>query len=283
MEYLPAKELVDSAYHDGYAVPSFCVWNAETTEAVLQAAADFRAPVMIMSGPSEFEVFPPAVMAEIARAMARKYDVRAALHLDHGDSPELADRCIAAGYTSVMLDYSTRPFEENAGALKALAGRCRSGRVSVEGELGAVGRVDDGHGEGSKTSTLTAPADAVEYVRRTGVDMLAVSIGNAHGLYTARPRLDFALLAELRRSVSLPFVLHGGSGTPADDLHKAIGLGIAKVNVASELCQAIRDSFEDQWKADRSRWLPLTFAGTKKALAPVVEKWIRITGAAGRA
>jgi ketose-bisphosphate aldolase len=283
MEFVPSKELIDNAYRDGYAVPSFCVWNAETTETVLQAAADFSAPVMIMSGPSEFEVFPPGVMAEIARAMAQKYSVRAALHLDHGDSPELAERCLAAGYTSLMLDYSTRPFEENAAALKALADRCRAGGISVEGELGAVGRVDDGPGEGSKSSTLTVPADAEEYVRRTSVDMLAVSIGNAHGLYTARPRLEFGLLAELRKKVHLPFVLHGGSGTPEDDLQKAIGLGIAKVNVASELCRAIRDSFEDQWKADRSRWLPLTFAGTKKALAPVVEKWIRITGAAGRA
>jgi len=283
MKYLASKELVDKAYQDGYAVPSFCVWNAETTEAVLQAAADFRAPVMIMSGPSEFEVFPPDVMAEIARAMAKKYDVRAALHLDHGDSPELAGRCMAAGYTSVMLDYSTRPFEENAAALRALAIRCRARAISLEGELGAVGRVDDGPGEGSKTSMLTVPADAQEYLRQTGVDMLAVSIGNAHGLYTARPQFNFDLLAELRSKVPIPFVLHGGSGTPEEDLRKAIGLGIAKVNVASELCQAIRDSFEAQWKTDRSRWLPLTFAQTKKALAPVIEKWIRITGAAGRA
>ncbi len=282
MNFLPSKELVDDAYRDGYAVPAFCVWNAETTETVLRAAADLRAPVMIMSGPSEFEVFPPDVMAEIARAMAKKYDVRAALHLDHGDSPELAERCLAAGYTSLMLDYSTRPFAENARALRSLVDRCRSRGVTVEGELGAVGRVDDGSGEGSKASTLTVPGDAEDYVRQTGVDMLAVSIGNAHGLYTARPRLEFALLAELRSRVPVPLVLHGGSGTPEDDLQKAVGLGMAKVNVASELCRAIRDSFEDQWKTDRSRWLPLTFARTKKALAPVVERWIRITGAAGR-
>ncbi|MGD0781955.1 MAG: class II fructose-bisphosphate aldolase [Candidatus Aminicenantales bacterium] len=283
MVFLPSKELAENAYREGYAVPSFCVWNAETIETVLQAASDFSAPVMIMSGPGEFVVFPPEVMGEIARAVAKKYNVRAALHLDHGDSPALADQCLAAGYTSVMLDYSTRPFAENVKALKALAARCRSRAITVEGELGAVGRVGDGAGEGSKTSMLTIPADAQEYVRETAVDLLAVSIGNAHGLYTARPHFDFDLLAELRSKISIPFVLHGGSGTPEEDLRKAIGLGIAKVNVASELCQAIRDSFEAQWKMDRSRWLPQTFAETKKAMAPVLEKWIRITGAAGRA
>lgn len=283
MLFLPSKELVDQAYKEGYAVPSFCVWNAETVETVLQAASDLSAPVMIMSGPGEFVVFPPDVMGEIARAVAKKFKVKAALHLDHGDSPALADQCLAAGYTSLMLDYSTRPFAENVKALKALTARCRSRAISVEGELGAVGRVGDGSSEGSKTSMLTVPADAEDYVRETAVDMLAVSIGNAHGLYTARPQFNFALLAELRSKVPIPFVLHGGSGTPEEDLRKAIGLGIAKVNVASELCKAVRDSFEAQWAMDRNRWLPQNFAEAKKAMAPVIEKWIRITGAAGRA
>jgi len=283
LDLLPAAELVGEALRGGYAVPSFCAWNAETTETVLRAAAACRAPVLLMSGPGEFPVLGPAMLADAARSLAARYGVRAALHLDHGDSIEMVKECLAAGYTSVMLDYSLRPFAENAAALREVAGLARPRGASVEGELGAVGRVDDATPEGGHAGALTDPAEARRYVEATGIDMLAVSIGNAHGIYTKRPRLDFERLAAIRDATGIPLVLHGGSGTPPEDLKRAVALGIAKVNVASELCRAVRRSLEGEWASGVPGWLPHQLARAIAAMGPVVEKWLHACGAAGRA
>lgn len=282
MKFLPAGELIRDAAASGYAVPSFCVWDSSTIGTVLRVASDCRAPVMLMCGRAEFGLAAPVAMAATARAVAERYDVPAALHLDHGTSMEAVDDCLAAGFTSVMLDYSRRPYAENAAALREVVGRARPKGVTVEGELGAVGRVDGTSAEGSVGSELTDPDEARAYVGETGVDMLAVSIGNAHGLYTGRPEFDFGLLAELQRAAGVPLVLHGGSGTPEEHLRRAISLGIAKVNVASELNQAVRASLCDQWDRGEALWVPFGLTHAMEAHAAVVEKWFRLTGAAGR-
>jgi tagatose 1,6-diphosphate aldolase GatY/KbaY len=152
----------------------------------------------------------------------------------------------------------------------------------VEGELGAVGFVRDvGGGEGAKVASLTDPAEAKAYVEATGVDMLAVSFGNVHGLYTKRPQFDFDRLAAIRQAAGVPLVLHGGSGTPEEDLRRAISLGIAKVNVASELMRAVRDTIRDP--ALEHLWLPKAFARSMEAVGKVVERWFVACGAAGKA
>jgi tagatose 1,6-diphosphate aldolase GatY/KbaY len=263
-------------------VPGFTVWNAETVNTVLGVAAACRAPVLLMAGPAEFSLMPPALLADVARCVAARYDVPAALHLDHGDSPECVEACIAAGFTSVMLDYSSRPVAENAEALRQVAARARPRGITVEGELGAVGFVRDvGGGEGAKVSSLTDPAEARAYVEATGVDMLAVSFGNVHGIYTKRPQFDFDRLAAIGRAADVPLVLHGGSGTPAEDLRRAISLGIAKVNVASELMRAVRDTLRDP--ALEHLWLPKACARSMEAVGKVVERWLAACGAAGKA
>jgi fructose-bisphosphate aldolase class II len=155
--------------------------------------------------------------------------------------------------------------------------------VTVEGELGVVGQVDQITVEGGGPSTLTNPAVSASFVKGTGIDALAVSIGNAHGMYTTLPHLDFDRLAKIRAAVPVPLVLHGGSGTPGSDLQRATSLGIAKVNVASELVNAIRQSLLDQWEARENLWVPLAQAASIKAMAQVTERWIHLTGAAGRA
>ncbi len=276
-------QLLRPAYADGYAVPSFCAWNAEVTETILQVASDLKAPVILMSGPGEFPLNPPDTLAQITRAIAGKYPVPAALHLDHGDSPALVEDCLAAGYTSVMLDYSTRPFAENAAALQAVVARARPRQVTVEGEIGSVGKVDQSTVEGGDGSTLTDPAEAARYVELTGVDALAVSIGNAHGIYTKLPVFDFDRLEKIRRAVPVPLVLHGGSGTQPEYIRRAVALGMVKINVASELCQAFRDAYAGQHANGRTGWLPTMLGAAKPAIAKVVEKWIKLAGAAGKA
>lgn len=277
------SDLLRPAWEAGYAVPAFCAWNAEVIDTILQVASDLRAPVILMNGPGEFPLNSPEIIGRVARAIAERYSVPAALHLDHGDSPELVDACINAGYTSVMLDYSTRPFEENAAALKAVVAKARPRGVTVEGEIGSVGKVDDSTVEGAENSTLTRPADAERYVKITGVDALAVSIGNAHGIYTKLPVFDFERLEKIRQCVNVPLVLHGGSGTQPEYIRRAVSLGMAKINVASELCKAFRDVYAEHHADGRPGWLPTILGATRPAMARVMERWFHLSGAAGKA
>jgi ketose-bisphosphate aldolase len=283
MTFLPASKLARAAADQGYAVPSFCAWDSVTMHTILRVASECRAPVMLMCGRPEFQLMPPAAMAATARAVAASYDVPAALHLDHGGSLAEVDQCLAAGFSSVMLDYSNRPFDQNVAAVREVVERARPRKVSVEGELGIVGRADEVTSEGVTGHALTDPAEASDYVARTGVDMLAVAIGNAHGLYRHVPRFDFARLAELRAAAGVPLVLHGGSGTPEEDLRKAISLGIAKVNVASELVHAVRQTLFQRWQSRDSLWVPIAMRHAMDAYAEVAERWLCLTGAAGKA
>ena len=283
MKLLPMRELLQPAWKAKYAVPSFCAWNAEVTETILQVAVRMKAPVILMSGPGEFALNPPDTLARIARALVEKYQATAALHLDHGDSPELVETCLDAGYTSVMLDYSARSFEENAAALRAVVTHAHLREVTVEGEIGAVGKVDDSTVEGSERLTLTDPAEAARFVEATGVDALAVAIGNAHGIYTKLPVFDFERLRTIGDAVPVPLVLHGGSGTQPDFIRRAVGLGMAKINVASELCQAFRETYSEQHADGRKPWLPTAMGAAKPAMAKIIERWIALCGAAGQA
>jgi ketose-bisphosphate aldolase len=276
-------DLVGKAYRQGYAVPAFCAWNAEVIEAILGVAQRLRAPVILMSGPGEFPVLDPAGMAAVAYAIMARCDVPAALHLDHGDSLDMVAACVAARYTSVMLDFSARPFEENVAALRQVVAMARPKGITVEGEIGRIGKADETTAEGGAASAFTDPAQAVEYVRQTGVDLLAVSVGNKHGFYRGDPHLEFDLLSALNAAVRIPLVMHGGTGIPEKDIRRSVKLGIAKVNVASELVHGYRASLTSQWQEGRNLWTPIAMGEATRTIAPVVEKWIRITGAAGMA
>ena len=283
MSFVPMSDLVGKAYRGGYAVPAFCAWNAEVIEAVLAAAERLRAPVILMSGPGEFPVLAPALMSAVSYALAARHDVPAALHLDHGDSMEMVRACLEARYTSVMLDFSARPLEENIEALRQVVAMSRPKHVTVEGEIGRIGKADDASAEGGAASAFTDPAEAADYVRRTGVDLLAVSVGNKHGFYRGDPHLEFGLLSELRSAVSVPLVMHGGTGIPEKDIRRSVELGIAKVNVASELVHGFRGSLTAQWQEGRNLWTPIACGEAARTIGPVVEKWIRVTGAEGKA
>jgi len=283
MRFVPMSELLTRAVAGGYAVPAFCAWNAEAMINVLSMASDLRAPVIIMNGPAEFGLISPPDFGAMAYALAAQFDVPAALHLDHGDSLVQVETCLSSGYTSVMLDFSSRSYAENAGALRQVAAMARPRGVTVEGEIGHVGKVDAVSTEGAGISTLTEPEEAATYVAETGVNALAISIGNAHGQYTRLPSLDFDRLAAIRKAVDIPLVLHGGSGTPESDLKRVISLGIAKVNVATELIAAVRESLLEQWGKGENEWTPVAQTMAMRAMAPIVEKWIRRTGADGQA
>ncbi len=283
MNFLPSIELVKKAEKEGYAVPSFCIWNAETIKTVLDCASEMKAPVIIMNGWAEFKLLNPEVTSEVAQELAKKHKYPIALHLDHGKSIQQIKKGLVAGYSSVMLDYSTKPFDLNVKALKKVVELAHPIGVTVEGEIGAIGRVDMTTTEGDSNSQLTKPKDAEEYVAQTGIDMLAVSIGNAHGVYTRPPNLDFDRLKEIKEVVNIPLVLHGGSSTPENHLKKAIFLGMSKINVASDLVYTIRQSLMKQWNSGENLYVPLAYAKAVKEMAGVVRRWIRLTGAERKA
>lgn len=283
MNFLPSIELIRDAELRGYAVPSFCAWNAEAMKTIFNVAEELRAPVIVMNGWAEFPIIRPKIISSYAWALIKHYTIPAALHLDHGQSIEEVVECIEANYTSVMLDFSTRPFKDNVSALRAVVEIAHPRGVTVEGELGAVGRAEGETAEGTIQSSLTEPEEAREYVEETAVDMLAVSIGNAHGIYRELPRLDFDRLKKIHNASGIPLVLHGGSGTPQADLKRAISLGIAKVNVASELVHTVRNSLMEQWQAGKNLWISLACEPAYRLMADVVRNWFYMTGSAGKA
>lgn len=283
MKFVPMAELLQDAGSRGYAVPAFCIWSMDELAVVLRVATELRAPFIVMASRFEFMLMSPAMYADCARALMRHFSIPAALHLDHGESLAQVKACLDAGFTSVMLDYSARPYEENVAALREVSMLAHPLGVTVEGELGHVGKADTVTAESEGDSTLTLPEEAARYVEETGVDALAVSIGNAHGQYTRLPRFDFARLAAIRAAVHVPLVLHGGSGTPDDDLKRAIALGMAKVNVATDLTVTMRQGLKAELALAQPRWLPHSLNLAVAGVGSTAERWFRLTGAVGRA
>ena len=272
-----------AAAADGYAVPAFCIWNAETMIAVLSVAADLRSPVILMSGPGEFPLLPPARHGGSGRAVARRFNVRAAFHLDHGNSLEQVEELpggrLHVGDARLFL----AALRGERGRARQVVEWARPAGVTVEGEIGHVGKADLSTTEGQGASTLTEVAEAVAYAAETQVDALAISFGNAHGHYPKLPQLDFERLAAIHTAAGIPIVLHGGSGIPEADLRRAISLGIAKVNVATDLVAAQRESLLAQWKSDRNLWTPTALTEAVKNRRPRGRTLDARAGAAGRA
>ncbi len=281
-ELTTLQEMLAKAAREKYAVGGFNFCNAETAQAVFREAAKLRSPAMLIAAASEVKLCGMEETVKIVRLVAEAFDIPVCLHLDHTDDVETVCRAVDAGFSSVMIDGSHFPFEKNIEMTRAVVQYAHNKGVSVEGELGAIGENKDALHEGVGPQSLTDPKKAEEFVRRTGVDALAVSIGNAHGLYAKRPELDFDLLKTIRDHVEIPLVLHGGSGTPTEQLHQAISLGICKVNVASEVGKAFTDSFVQTMTAGGTWWV---FALQKavQQIGPVVERWIRNLGSDGKA
>ncbi|NMA42096.1 MAG: class II fructose-bisphosphate aldolase [Oligosphaeraceae bacterium] len=228
-------ELLKDARRKRCAVGAFECWNSDNVHAIAIAAARADAPVIFQASPAEYETMGGAdVLRRMVEGYVEKYHLTAALHLDHGSTLEHVQECLEAGFTSVMLDASALPFEENCELSRKTAELAHARGVSVEAELGHVG----GTAEGGiiAESSLTIPSEAVRFVEQSGIDCLAVAIGTIHGDYRGEPRLRLDLLQEIAQSLpGIPLVLHGGSGTPHVQLMQAIRLGISKINICTEI------------------------------------------------
>lgn len=231
MPLVTTKAMLLDAQRNGYAVGAFNAENMEMAQAILCAAEEARAPVIVQTTSGTLTYAPPGVFAGIVAPLADAVRVPVALHLDHGNSFALAEQAARAGYTSLMIDGSTLPYEENIALTAQVV--AMAGELPVEAELGTVGGKEDGHGAGG--IQYTDPAQAADFVEKTGVSSLAVAIGTAHGVYKGVPKLDTARLSEIRGTVEVPLVLHGASGVPEEAVRECIRRGICKVNYATEL------------------------------------------------
>ena len=228
-----SMELLLDAQKNGYAVGAFNVENMEMVQAVIAAAEELQSPVIMQTTPSTLKYADADYFYANVAVAAKKASVPVVIHLDHGNSFELAMQAFRAGFTSIMIDGSHSVFEENIAITKSVVDVCHSAFVPVEAELGKVGGKEDDLDGGS--GGYTDPAEAAEFVERTGVDFLAVAIGTAHGVYKGIPKLDLDRLSEIRKVVSKPLVLHGTSGVPDDTVKECIKRGICKVNYATDL------------------------------------------------
>jgi ketose-bisphosphate aldolases len=232
------KMLLD-AQEGNYAVGAFNAENMEMVQAIIAAAEEVNAPVMIQTTPSTVKYAGLEIYLANVRAVAEKASVPVCMHLDHGESFELAMQALRAGYTSIMIDGSHSEFEDNIAVTKRVVEACAPSGIPVEAELGKVGGKEDGLDGGS--GGYTDPADAKEFVERTKATSLAVAIGTAHGVYSGVPKLDQDRLSAIREVVSIPLVLHGASGLSDEAVRESISRGICKVNFATELRIAYSD------------------------------------------
>ena len=237
-------ELLKEARCGHFAVGAFECWNSDNIHAIALAAAETGAPVIFQASPAEYDTMGGAdVLRRIVEGYVEKYQIRAALHLDHGSTLEHVQECLEAGFTSVMLDASALPFEENCELSRMSAELAHARNVSVEAELGHVGGSDEGGIVAE--ATLTVPSEAVRFVELTGIDCLAVAIGTIHGEYRGEPHLRLELLKEIASALPLPLVLHGGSGTPPEQLAQAIRLGISKINICTDIHKTYLNGIEE--------------------------------------
>ncbi len=283
MPLVTTKEMFQKAQAGHYAVGAFNVENLEMVMAVIRAAEELNAPVIMQSTPSTVKYAGLDYYLAMAKAAAERASVPVAMHLDHGNTFELAMQALRTGYTSIMIDGSHGSFEENIALTRRVAEACLPSDISVEAELGKVGGKEDDL-EAEHDSPYTDPQQAKEFVERTNVCSLAVAIGTAHGLYHGTPKLDLERLSAIHEVVSIPLVLHGASGVPDDAVRESIKRGICKVNFATELRIAYSDGVKKYLAENPDGFDPKKYgaAGMENVTALVKEK-ICVCGSNGKA
>ena len=240
MSLVTMQELLDAADRQGRAVGAFSVGNMEMVMGAVRAAEELRTPIILQIAEVRLPNSPLHLMGPMMLAAAKNASVDIAVHLDHGLRPETVHKALELGFTSVMFDGSQLPLQENIDIVKNVVNLAGDYGATVEAELGVVG---GNEGEGKAHQILcTDPDDAVRFCDETGVDALAVAIGNAHGNYPRLPELRFDVLEAIHKAVSVPLVLHGGTGITPEMFRKCIQLGVRKINIATASFDALARS-----------------------------------------
>ena len=253
-----SNEMLQKAWKEGYAIPSPDFVDSNSVRAYAQVAQEFNAPLILSFAEVHLEQLSIEEAALLGKYYAEKTDAPVALHLDHGTKLETVEESIRCGFTSVMIDASSKPLEENIALTKEVCQLAHAHGVTVEAEIGHVGTEESNNPHAMSESVYTEVDSAKKLVEATGVDSLAVSIGTVHGAYKGEPHISFERLAELNAALQIPLVLHGGSGSGDENLARCAQGGIAKVNLYTDFILAARDAVYDQ---HQNNWVELLNTG----------------------
>ena len=291
MSIVNAKEIMIEAAKGKYCIGAFNVTDLVQWEAVIDAAVEKKAPVIIQTSVKPSQFLGTNVMVAIYRAIASSAPVPICLHLDHCTDVAYCKKCADAGYTNIMIDASKQPYEENIRQTKEVVDYAhKAGNISVEAELGTVSGVEDQIIVAENEAALANPAQAVEFVERTGVDIFAPAIGTAHGVYmTKNPKIDFERMGTINqmlngKTVKTPLVVHGGTGLSEEYIKKLIEMGGAKFNLSTELKRTLIDAKFEYISAHREEYEPGKIdIAVRDAIRKKVGYYIDLLGSTGKA
>ncbi|NLM51692.1 MAG: class II fructose-1,6-bisphosphate aldolase [Firmicutes bacterium] len=284
MSFVTLCEVLAEAQKHHYAVGAFNANNMEIVQAIIEAAEEERAPVILQASQGALKYAGIEYITAMVKAAAQKATVPVVLHLDHGTSFAQAMQCLRYGFSSVMFDGSKYPLAENIAKTRQVVQVAHAMGVSVEGELGRIGGTEDDISVEERDAFFTDPAEAAEFVAATEVDALAVAIGTAHGPYKGEPVLDFARLKTIKEKTNVPLVLHGASGVPAESIKKAIEIGVRKINIDTDLRQAFTRAIKEVLAENPAEIDPRKILGqAKAAMKAVIKEKMRLFGCSGKA
>lgn len=274
-------DLLKAAQAGSYALGAFNVYNLEGVQAVIAAAEAESSPVILQIHPKALSQGGTPLVA-LCQAAADQARVPVGVHLDHSTSPQAIQMALELGLSSVMADGASLSYDDNVRFSSEMAALAHAHGAAIEAELGQISGTEDDLVVAENDARMTDPMQAAAFVAVSGVDALAVCIGNVHGHYRGEPRLDFARLAEIRRSVSVPLVLHGASGLEAHHIHEATSLGVCKFNVNTEVRQAYLEAVQSAFTAAKSPELVDLMAAVVLAMQQVVTEKIRLFASSGK-
>ena len=301
------KALLDAAKQGGYAVGAFNINNMEFIQAILSSAAELRSPVIIAVSEGAIKYAGFDTLVSLVRVEAEGKNIPISLHLDHGKDMGVIERCISGGFTSVMIDGSHLPFDENVAVTKEVVDKAGPAGVSVEGELGRLAGIEDNVSVSEQDALFTDPDEAKIFVERTGIDSLAIAVGTSHGAFKFKgePRLGFDRISAIASLVDVPLVLHGASGVnqehvelansfgaeiagargvPDEAITEAIKLGISKVNIDTDMRIAFTAYLRKSLGENKKNIDPRKYLGAaREAVGEVVRPKIRLFGSEGKA
>ena len=283
------KEMLEDARINHYAIPAFDVSNYEMMKAVLEACEEEKSPALLMGLGVDLEGKGLSLITSMVKEASNHFNIPVCFHLDHATDFEFIKRAIDAGFSSVMYDGSVLDFENNAKNTEKIAKYAHARGITVEAELGHVGNASVGSISETGTDTdpgetLTVPEEVAKFIEITDVDALAIAIGTSHGVYKKTPELRIDRLDEITAVCKRPLVLHGGSGTPDDQMQNAIHHGITKINIYSDVVGAMNKGLKDKLNSleNPSTWPFIVFEDARVMMKEVVKDKIRKFGSAGR-
>ncbi|RJX37420.1 class II fructose-1,6-bisphosphate aldolase [Paenibacillus pinisoli] len=284
MPLVSMNEFLPKAKANKFAVGQFNMNNLEFAQATVEAAMEENSPFIYGVSEGALKYMGIEFTVAMAEAAAKKSGLPIALHLDHGSSFEVAMKCIRAGFSSVMFDGSHYGLEENIKLTKEVVKAARAMGVSVEGELGTIGGVEDDLSVDEADATLAKPEEAIRFYEETGVDCLAIAVGTAHGMYSGEPKIHYDIIQKVSDAIPVPVVLHGGSGVPDEAIRLSIAAGVGKINVNTENQVACTNAIREVLGAKADVIDPRKYlTPARAAMKAVIQEKIRLFGSSNQA